>query len=53
MGGGRWLGGPGLEVRLEHKNIAYDVARHDRHSGDVTLRTRLYVRQRVGDKFRG
>jgi hypothetical protein len=53
MGGGRWLGGPGLEVRLEHKNIAYDVARHDRHAGDVTVRTRLFVRHRVGDKFRG
>lgn len=52
MGGGRWIGGPGLEVRLEHKFVDYDVSRHDRHAGDVTLRTKLYVRQRFGDKFR-
>jgi DNA-binding NarL/FixJ family response regulator len=52
MGGGRWLGGPGLEISLEEKHTAYDVARSDHHAGEVTLRTKLYVKQRVADKFR-
>jgi len=52
MGGGRWLGGPGLEISLEEKHAAYDVARSDDHSGEVTLRTKLYVKQRLADKFR-
>jgi len=52
MGGGRWLGGPGLEISLEEKYAAYDVARRDDHAGDVTMRTKLFVRQRVADKFR-
>ena len=51
-GGGCWLGGPGLEVSLESKHTAYDVARRGNHEGDVTMRTRLFVRQHVGDKFR-
>lgn len=25
LGGGRWLGGPGLEVKLQHKYTSYDV----------------------------
>jgi hypothetical protein len=52
MGGGRWLGGPGLEISLEDKRAVYDVARHDDLQGDVTVRTKLYVRQRVADRFR-
>lgn len=52
MGGGRWLGGPGLEISLEEKRAVYDVARNDDLQGDVTLRTKLYVRQRVADRFR-
>ncbi len=52
MGGGRWLGGPGLEISLEEKHAVYDVARHDGLQGDVTVRTKLYVRQRVADRFR-
>jgi len=52
LGGGRWLGGPGLEVSLQHKNASYDVAKGDKHSGDVTLRTRMFVKGRVGDKVR-
>ena len=52
LGGGRWLGGPGLEVSLEAKEASYDIAKGERHSGDVTLRTKLFVRSRLGDKFR-
>lgn len=52
MGGGRWLGGPGLEICLEEKRAVYDVARNDDLHGDVTMRTKLYVKQRVADKFR-
>lgn len=52
MGGGRWLGGPGLEISLEERYAVYDVARREDHPGDVTMRTKLYVRQRVADKFR-
>jgi hypothetical protein len=51
-GGGRWLGGPGIEVNLEAKEASYDIAKGERHSGDVTLRTKLFVRSRLGDKFR-
>jgi hypothetical protein len=50
LGGGRWLGGPGLDVSLEHKYASYDIATHDRHSGDVTLRTKLFVKNRLADK---
>lgn len=50
LGGGRWLGGPALDVSLEHKYAHYDIATHDRHSGDVTLRTRLFVKNRLADK---
>jgi hypothetical protein len=52
LGGGRWLGGPGIEVSLEAKEASYDIAKGERHSGDVTLRTKLFVRSRLGDKFR-
>jgi DNA-binding NarL/FixJ family response regulator len=50
LGGGRWLGGPGLDVSLEHKYARYDIATHDRHAGDVTLRTKLFVNSRLADK---
>lgn len=52
LGGGRWLGGPGLEVKLQHKYTSYDVAKGERHSGDVTMRTKLFVKGSVGDKVR-
>jgi hypothetical protein len=52
LGGGRWLGGPGLEISLEQKHASYDVARREDHAGDVTMRTKLFVRSRLGDKFR-
>lgn len=52
LGGGRWLGGPGLEVKLQHKYTSYDVAKSERHSGDVTTRTKLFVKGSVGDKVR-
>jgi hypothetical protein len=51
LGGGRWLDGPGMEVSLEHKYARYDVARSSQHSGDITSRTRTFVRQAVPDKF--
>jgi hypothetical protein len=51
MGGGRWLGGPGLEISLEDGHAAYDVASSDELKGNVTMRTRLFVRQRVADKI--
>jgi DNA-binding NarL/FixJ family response regulator len=50
LGGGRWVGGPGLNVSLEQKFANYDIATHDRHKGDVTLRTRLFVKGRLADK---
>lgn len=49
LGGGRWVGGPGLDVSLEHKYASYGIATHDRHSGDVTMRTQLFVRNRLAD----
>ena len=52
LGGGRWLGGPGLEVNLQHKHATYDIAKGERHSGDVTMRTRMFVKGRVGDKVK-
>jgi DNA-binding NarL/FixJ family response regulator len=52
MGGGRWLGGPGLEISLEENHAAYDVASSDELKGNVTMRTRLFVKQRVADKLR-
>ena len=51
LGGGRWLGGPGLEISLEQKHARYDIARGNQHAGDVTMRTKLFVKGRVGDKF--
>lgn len=50
LGGGRWLGGPGLDVSLEDNVSSYDIATNQRHSGDVTLRTKLFVRNRLADK---
>jgi hypothetical protein len=50
LGGGRWLGGPGLDVHLEDKESSYDIATGKRHNGDVTLRTKLFVRDRLADK---
>jgi hypothetical protein len=49
-GGGRWLGGPGIEVKLQHKFTSYDIAKSERHTGDVTMRTKLFVKGRVNDK---
>jgi hypothetical protein len=50
LGGGRWLGGPGLDVSLEQKYASYEIATHNRHAGDVTVRTRLFVNNRLADK---
>lgn len=50
LGGGRWLRGPGLDVSLEESFSSYDIATHQRHNGDVTLRTKLFVRNRLADK---
>jgi DNA-binding NarL/FixJ family response regulator len=50
LGGGRWLGGPGLDVSLEQKYARYDITTHDRHKGDVTLRTKVFVNGRLADK---
>jgi hypothetical protein len=50
LGGGRWLGGPGLDVQLEDKESSYNIATGRRHAGDVTLRTKLFVRDRLADK---
>lgn len=53
LGGGRWLGGPGLDVKLEDNLSTYDIATNQRHNGDVTLRTKLFVRNRLADKAGG
>jgi hypothetical protein len=53
LGGGRWLGGPGLDVQLEDKESSYDIATNKRHTGDVTLRTKLFIRNRLADKTGG
>jgi hypothetical protein len=50
LGGGRWLGGPGLDVQLEDKESSYDIAVNQRHTGEVTLRTKLFIRNRLADK---
>lgn len=50
LGGGRWVGGPGLDVSLEQKYASYGIATHDRHSGDVTMRTQLFVKDRLGEE---
>ena len=50
LGGGRWLGGPGLDVQLEDKESRYNIATGRRNAGDVTLRTKLFVRDRLADK---
>jgi hypothetical protein len=49
-GGGRWLGGPGLEVKLQDKYTSYGIAKNERHAGDVTMRTKLFVKGRMVDK---
>ena len=50
LGGGRWVGGPGLDVSLEQKYAHHDIATHDLHSGDVTVRTQLFMRDHISDK---
>lgn len=50
LGGGRWVGGPGLDVSLEQKYASFGIATHERHSGDVTTRTQLFVKDRLGDQ---
>jgi hypothetical protein len=52
-GGARWLGGPGLHVNLEANDTSYAISKGESHEGDVTMRTRLFVRGRVADKLRG
>lgn len=42
--------GPGLDVQLEDSSSSYDIATNQRHKGDVTLRTKLFVRSRLADK---
>jgi hypothetical protein len=51
LGGGRWFGGPGVEVSLEHRTATYAVSRGTDHPGDITTRTRTFVRQSVPDRF--
>jgi hypothetical protein len=51
LGGGRWFGGPGVEVSLDHKNATYEVARGADQSGEVTVRTRAFVRDFVKDRL--
>lgn len=51
LGGVRWLGGPGLEISLEQKHARYDISKGHHHAGDVTVRTKLFVKGRIGDKF--
>jgi hypothetical protein len=50
LGGGRWLGGPGLEISLEQKHASYEISKGNHHAGDVTMRTKLFVKGRVSDK---
>jgi DNA-binding NarL/FixJ family response regulator len=52
LGGARWLGGPGVEVSLHDKHASYDIAKSERHSGDVTTRTQIFVKKHLGDKLR-
>ena len=51
-GGARWLNGPAVGVSLEQKNASYEISRRAHHSGEVTVRTRLFVQNRVKEKFR-
>lgn len=51
LGGGRWFDGPGVEVQMENKFTRYEISRGTQHPGDVTMRTRTYVRQNVPDKL--
>jgi DNA-binding NarL/FixJ family response regulator len=50
LGGGRWLGGPGLEISLEQKYASYGVAKGSGRESDVTLRTQIFVKERSGEK---
>ena len=52
LGGGRWLGGPGMAVCLEQREARHSIALHAHRADDVTLRTRRFVAGRVGQKFR-
>ena len=49
LGGGRWFGGPGVEVCLDHKCATYEVARGVHDGSDITVRTRAFVRDFVRD----
>lgn len=50
LGGGRWFGGPGVEISLERRQATYGVSR-GADTGDITARTRTFVRQNVSDKL--
>ncbi len=52
-GGARWLGGPGLHVNLESKYASYGIAKRESHAGDITIRTKLFAKTNIVDKFRG
>ncbi len=51
LGGGRWFDGPGVEVQMENRYTRYEISRGGQHPGDLTMRTRTYVRQAVPEKF--
>jgi hypothetical protein len=51
LGGGRWFGGPGVEVSLEHKSATYAMSRGTDHPGDITARTRTFVRRSIPERF--
>ena len=52
-GGARWLQGPALQVNLETKYASYGIAKRERHDGDITMRTKLFAKSHIADKFRG
>ena len=51
LGGGRWFGGPGVDVSLDKEGTRYGVSRREDHSGDVTMRTRAFVSRNVKDSL--
>lgn len=51
LGGGRWFGGPGVAVNLDNKAATYEITRGSEQSGDVTVRTRAFVRDLVRDRL--
>lgn len=53
LGGGRWFGGPAVDVSLEDKNTRYQMSRGEQQSGDLTMRTRRFISDRVPEKFAG